>query len=93
MHGLSSYGEHLKDLERRDVLALKKKLAEMERAKEDMLKFLNKERDLDQELDRMREQDQFEVYKEQVMRRREIDAMEQDIEEYKDFFRDKPQPE
>lgn len=41
MHALHSYAGHLKDLERRDVLALKKKLAEMERAKEDMIKFLN----------------------------------------------------
>ena len=42
-HALKSYTTHLKDLERRDILALKKKLAEMERAKEDMLNFLNKE--------------------------------------------------
>ena len=43
LHSLVSYKDHLKDLERRDILNLKKKLAEMEKAKEDMLNFLNKE--------------------------------------------------
>ena len=42
-------------------------------------------------MDRKREHDQFEVLKEGVLKRREIDALEADIEEMKEIFKDAPE--
>ena len=73
-YALSSYTAHLQDLEKRDINALKRKLAEMKKAKKDLEEVLAQENDIDGELDRIREHAQFEVDEQIVLKRQEVEA-------------------